>query len=97
MGLMYSVHLHRWATLPGSSWFRSTQFPKMEQTQRSCCELLASMFILRTPYEKEQKYVTDHSACMAMVVKTAVMGKAGAGEGDTLDDPTTRLEYGRHA
>jgi hypothetical protein len=30
---------------------------------------------------------------LGMVVKTAVMGKAGAGEGDTLDDPTTRLEY----
>jgi RHS repeat-associated protein len=28
-----------------------------------------------------------------MVVRTAVMGKAGAGEGDTLEDPTTRLEY----
>jgi hypothetical protein len=26
-------------------------------------------------------------------VKSAVMGKAGAGEGDTLADPTTRLEY----
>lgn len=30
---------------------------------------------------------------LGMVVRTAVMGKAGAGEGDTLDDPTTRLEY----
>lgn len=30
---------------------------------------------------------------LGMVVKTALMGKAGAGEGDTLDDPTTRLEY----
>ena len=30
---------------------------------------------------------------LGMVVKTAVMGKAGAAEGDTLDDPTTRLEY----
>jgi hypothetical protein len=30
---------------------------------------------------------------LGMVVKSAVMGKAGAGEGDTLADPTTRLEY----
>ncbi|TIN77493.1 SpvB/TcaC N-terminal domain-containing protein [Mesorhizobium sp.] len=30
---------------------------------------------------------------LGMVVKTAVMGKAGSGDGDTLADPTTRLEY----
>lgn len=30
---------------------------------------------------------------LGMVVKTALMGKDGAGEGDTLADPTTRLEY----
>jgi hypothetical protein len=30
---------------------------------------------------------------LGMVVKSAVMGKAGAGEGDTLDDPTVRMEY----
>jgi RHS repeat-associated protein len=30
---------------------------------------------------------------LGMVIKTAAMGKDGAGEGDTLDDPTTRLEY----
>jgi RHS repeat-associated protein len=30
---------------------------------------------------------------LGRVVKTAVMGKEGAGEGDTLADPTTRLEY----
>jgi RHS repeat-associated protein len=30
---------------------------------------------------------------MGMVVKTAVMGKAGSADGDTLADPTTRLEY----
>lgn len=33
---------------------------------------------------------------LGMVVKTALMGKEGAGEGDTLDDPTTRLEYDLH-
>ena len=33
---------------------------------------------------------------LGMVVRTAVMGKEGAGEGDTLDDPTTRLEYDLH-
>ena len=32
---------------------------------------------------------------LGMVVATAVMGKAGAGEGDTLDDPTTELTYDR--
>jgi RHS repeat-associated protein len=30
---------------------------------------------------------------LGMVVATAVMGKTNAGEGDTLADPTTRLEY----
>lgn len=30
---------------------------------------------------------------LGMVIKTAVMGKAGAGEGDTLADPTSRIEY----
>lgn len=30
---------------------------------------------------------------LGLVVATAVMGKAGGSEGDTLDDPTTRLEY----
>ncbi|MDQ6788071.1 MAG: FG-GAP-like repeat-containing protein [Acidobacteriota bacterium] len=30
---------------------------------------------------------------LGMVVKSAVMGKSGAGEGDTLADPTARLEY----
>jgi len=30
---------------------------------------------------------------LGMVIATAVMGKEGAGEGDTLADPTTRLEY----
>jgi len=30
---------------------------------------------------------------LGMVVATAVMGKLNAGEGDTLDDPTTTLEY----
>ena len=30
---------------------------------------------------------------LGMVVATAVMGKPGANEGDTLADPTTRLEY----
>ncbi|MGK3997608.1 hypothetical protein [Sorangium sp. So ce1024] len=28
-----------------------------------------------------------------MVVRSAVMGKAGANEGDTLDNPTSRIEY----
>ena len=30
---------------------------------------------------------------LGLVVKSAVMGKQGAGEGDTLADPTVRLEY----
>ena len=30
---------------------------------------------------------------LGMVVATAVMGKTNAGEGDTLADPTTKLEY----
>lgn len=34
---------------------------------------------------------------LGMAVKTAAMGKAGAGEGDTLADPTSRVEYDLHA
>jgi RHS repeat-associated protein len=30
---------------------------------------------------------------LGMVIATAVLGKEGAGDGDTLADPTTRLEY----
>src|SRR5207249_2426387 len=30
---------------------------------------------------------------LGLVIATAVMGKQGQNEGDTLDDPTTRLEY----
>ncbi|CAM4076812.1 SpvB/TcaC N-terminal domain-containing protein [Zobellia nedashkovskayae] len=30
---------------------------------------------------------------LGMVIKSAVMGKEGAGEGDTLADPTARMEY----
>jgi RHS repeat-associated protein len=30
---------------------------------------------------------------VGMVVKTAIMGKAGSADGDTLADPTTRMEY----
>ena len=30
---------------------------------------------------------------LGMLTATAVMGKPGAGEGDTLDDPTARMEY----
>lgn len=31
---------------------------------------------------------------LGIVIKTAVMGKVGANEGDTLSDPTSRMEYG---
>lgn len=30
---------------------------------------------------------------LGQIIKSAVMGKEGDGDGDTLDDPTTRLEY----
>jgi len=30
---------------------------------------------------------------LGMVVRTAIMGKAGSADGDTLADPTTRMEY----
>ena len=33
---------------------------------------------------------------LGMVARTAVLGKEGAGEGDTLADPTTRIEYDLH-
>ncbi|WP_437975559.1 SpvB/TcaC N-terminal domain-containing protein [Sorangium sp. So ce295] len=33
---------------------------------------------------------------LGMPIATAWMGKAGAGEGDTLDDPTIRFEYDLH-
>jgi hypothetical protein len=33
---------------------------------------------------------------LGLAVRIAKMGKAGAGEGDTLEDPTTRIEYDLH-
>jgi RHS repeat-associated protein len=37
--------------------------------------------------------VTVETDVLGMVIKSAIKGKAGAGEGDTLDDPTTEMEY----
>ncbi|MBS0299124.1 MAG: VCBS repeat-containing protein [Proteobacteria bacterium] len=36
--------------------------------------------------------VVEHDE-LGMVVKTAIMGKVGSADGDTLADPTTRMEY----
>lgn len=33
---------------------------------------------------------------LGLVIRTAAMGRDGAGEGDTLQDPTTRIEYDLH-
>lgn len=47
--------------------------------------------VLMTDPNKNRSAV-EHDE-LGMVVKTAVMGKAGSADGDTLADPTTRMEY----
>jgi len=46
--------------------------------------------LVTDPNLNRQAVETDE---LGMVIKTAVMGKSGAGEGDTLNDPTSRMEY----
>jgi RHS repeat-associated protein len=47
--------------------------------------------VLMTDPNKNRTAVEHDS--LGMVVKTVVMGKAGSTDGDTLADPTTRMEY----
>ena len=47
--------------------------------------------VLMTDPNKNRSAV-EHDE-LGMVIKTAVMGKAGSADGDTLEDPTTRMEY----
>lgn len=49
-----------------------------------------SPILLTDPNLNHATVETDE---LGMVIKSAVMGKEGSGEGDTLADPTTRLEY----
>jgi len=47
--------------------------------------------VLMTDPNKNRSAV-EHDE-LGMVVKTAIMGKVGSADGDTLADPTTRMEY----
>ncbi len=47
--------------------------------------------VLMTDLNKNRSAV-EHDE-LGMVVKTAIMGKVGSADGDTLADPTTRMEY----
>ena len=49
-----------------------------------------SPHLLTDPNLNRSAVETDE---LGLIIKTAVMGKAGANEGDSLADPTTRLEY----
>ncbi len=49
-----------------------------------------SPILLTDPNLNRAAVETDE---LGLVIKSAVMGKDGAGEGDTLADPTARLEY----
>lgn len=51
---------------------------------------MLSPVLVTDPNKNRSAVETDP---LGMVVKFAVMGKAGAGEGDTLADPTVRMEY----
>jgi RHS repeat-associated protein len=46
-----------------------------------------------TTIDPNQNRIAVEIDALGMVVKSAVMGKEGAGEGDTLNDPTVRMEY----
>jgi RHS repeat-associated protein len=65
-------------------------------------DALGNMVLAQSDYRVMQpSLVTDPNNnraavrfdALGMVIATAVMGKASQNEGDTLDDPTTRLEY----
>ncbi|WP_448544492.1 SpvB/TcaC N-terminal domain-containing protein [Roseiflexus sp.] len=47
-------------------------------------------FLITDPNKNRSAVEYDE---LGMVVKTAIMGKAGSVDGDTLADPTTRMEY----
>ena len=47
-------------------------------------------YIMTDPNQNRAAIETDE---LGMVVKSAVMGKIGENEGDTLDDPTAQMEY----
>lgn len=49
-----------------------------------------SPVLVTDPNGNRSAVATDE---LGMVVRSAIMGKAGAGEGDTLADPTARMEY----
>lgn len=49
-----------------------------------------SPVLLTDPNLNRSAIETDE---LGLVIKSAVMGKAGAGEGDTLADPTAKMEY----
>lgn len=49
-----------------------------------------SPVLLTDPNLNQSAVETDE---LGLVIKSAAMGKDGAGEGDTLDDPTAKMEY----
>ncbi len=72
---------------------RETRDPVGNTTTTDNDYRLLSPWLLTDPNRNRTAVAFD---ALGMVVRTAVMGKDGAGEGDTLDDPTTRLEYDLH-
>lgn len=84
-GQLYAVDYDAYALLPTQLRDPLGNVSRVENSYRALSPVL-----LTDPNQNQTAVEID---ALGLVVKTAVMGKAGAGEGDTLSDPTTRLEY----
>jgi RHS repeat-associated protein len=72
---------------------RETRDPVGNTTTTESDYRVLSPRLLTDPNRNQSAVAFD---ALGMVVRIAVMGKEGTGEGDTLEDPTTRLEYDLH-
>jgi RHS repeat-associated protein len=72
---------------------RETRDPAGNTTRSDNDYRLLAPWLLTDPNGNRSAVAFD---TLGMVVRSAVMGKAGAGEGDTLADPTMRMEYDLH-
>jgi len=87
-GNMYSSSYDAYTLL-----VRETRDPVGNTTTTEIDYRLLSPWLLTDPNRNRSAVAFD---ALGMVVRTAIMGKYGASEGDTLEDPTTRLEYDMH-
>lgn len=67
--------------------------PLQNQTRAENDYRVLAPWTLTDPNENKTAVAFD---ALGMVIKTAIMGRPGANEGDTLTDPTTELTYDLH-